>query len=99
MVSNGAELWSKPGTGKVAYITAMFLPEYLQRRGFGGAVIRTLLELWRESDVVEIQANVKTEAGAAAFSSWGFHLSLEPDMDLPGWYYCLQPSQHANHGH
>jgi hypothetical protein len=89
-VFDDVALWGDTGAGRVAYITAIFLPESLQRRGFGRKVIHELSLRWCDDGVVEVQASAKTAAGGAALSSWGFRPGVEDLLDLPGWYRSLR---------
>jgi hypothetical protein len=70
------------GIGRVAFIRAMCLPDGLQRRGFGREVVRQLAMIWSDEWVLEIQADASTEAGSAAFKSWGFDGPHQPTPGL-----------------
>ena len=79
------------GNDRVAVIRAMFLPDGLQRRGFGREVVRRLAMIWYDEEVVEIQGDASTEAGSAAFKSWDFDGPYQPSPDdFPQWYLKLR---------
>jgi hypothetical protein len=100
------------GIGRVAFIRAMCLPDGLQRRGFGREVVRQLAMIWSDEWVLEIQADASTEAGSAAFKSWGFdgvngHLFLpigghlfSPLMAMfsPQWWPRISPPTQVDDG-
>ena len=71
MVSEG-NLLSREGSGLVAAINELRLPLRLQRRGLAPCLLNMLGCAWRRLGVDEAQAVAVSEAGQAAFSSWGF---------------------------
>lgn len=92
-VGNHIHLAGSHQTGRVAMLTALYLPVALQGRGFGTRLLQLLLDYWAASGVQEVHASVGTPAGERALTSWGFNPTPNPDSQLPQVFRVLDLDQ------